>query len=88
MMETKNVLEIISAFIMVGALIGLLWERYKTGRGMGIRAIQFLAICFVFPSLLILGLEQRISQEAVATLLGTIVGYVLSGIGQDDRSKE
>ena len=41
----------------------------------------------MLPVIGILALEQRLSSEAVATLLGTVVGYVLSGIGKDERRK-
>lgn len=80
----KAWIELAAAVIMIGGLGGLLYDRYKHQKGIGVRAIQFLAVMFVIPAILILALERVLSSESTATLLGTIVGYVLSGIGKDE----
>ena len=46
--------------------------------------IQFLAVVFVVPAIIILALEGVLGTESTAALLGAIVGYVLSGIGKDE----
>jgi hypothetical protein len=38
-------------------------ERLYSGRGLGVRAIQFLAVGLVIAAVLILALEQRLSNE-------------------------
>jgi hypothetical protein len=43
----------------------------------------------VTPTVLILGLEDKISRENMGTILGAIIGYVLPGIGGPaDRNKK
>jgi len=49
------------------------------------RTIQLLAVSFVVPTVLILALDGILVREALATLLGTFLGYVLSGIGEETR---
>src|SRR6266852_7456529 len=49
-------------------------------RGIGVRIIQFLAIVCIVPAIVILRLYDKISSDAVMTLLGTVIGFVLSNI--------
>ena len=70
--------------LMFLGLAGVFYERMKMGRGIGLRVIQFLSVVLVFPTVLILALEDKVNKEGLATLLGTIVGYLLSGIGSDE----
>lgn len=82
----KTIVEGVAAILMVLALGGILYDRIKRQKGIGVRVIQFLAVCFVIPALLILALEGKISTEVTGTLIGTIIGYTLSGIGKDEPS--
>lgn len=86
-MEFKGIIELLAASIMVAGLIGIFIERLITKRGIGVRVIQFLAVTLIIPSILILSLEGILEAQASATLFGTIVGYVLSGIGKDEVTK-
>ena len=86
-MEFKGIIELLVASIMVAGLIGIFIERLITKRGIGVRVIQFLAVTLIIPSILILSLEGILEAQASATLFGTIVGYVLSGIGKDEVTK-
>jgi hypothetical protein len=49
--------------------------------GFSIRSIQFLAVTFVIPTIVILALSGQLDKPTLGTLLGTVVGYVLSGLG-------
>lgn len=71
---------------MAGGLVGVFVNRLHLKRGLGIRIIQFLAVAFILPTIVILSLEGVLESQASATLLGTIIGYVLSGIGKDEPS--
>ncbi len=86
-MEFKGIIELLAAGIMVAGLIGIFIERIITKRGIGVRVIQFLAVTLIIPAILILSLEGVLEAQASATLFGTIVGYVLSGIGKDEVTK-
>jgi F0F1-type ATP synthase assembly protein I len=76
--------EIVACTVMVGGMIGVLVERYRSKRGTGVRAIQFLGLTLVLPIILILSLEDVLSGQTTATLVGVVVGYILSGIGKDE----
>jgi len=80
----KELIELIAAIIMICGLAGILYDRIKYKKGIGVRVIQFLAVVFVVPAILILALEGILSTESTAALLGAIIGYILSGIGKDE----
>lgn len=74
---------IIAALIMAGGLYGIFYLVVKQNASLGIKAIQFLALVFVLPLLLILGVYNVLGRETIGTLLGVVVGYVLSGFGKE-----
>jgi len=80
----KDWIELAAAVIMIGGLIGVFVNRWQTKKGIGVRIIQFLAVLLVVPAVLVLALERLLTSETVGTLLGAIVGYILSGIGKDE----
>lgn len=84
-MTSVNILEIVATGTMVVGIIGVLWTR-RDGKGMGLRVIQFTALVTVLPIILILALEKMISTDVIGTLLGAIVGYVLSGISAESKA--
>jgi hypothetical protein len=53
--------------------------------GMGIRTIQFLAIILVIPLLLVLALEGLIERSALGALIGTLLGFIFSKIGEAEK---
>jgi phosphatidylserine synthase len=81
-MKTSDIVELLAAALMVIGLLAVFINRWKTGRGLGARVIQLLAVIFVIPAILILALEKFLTAETVATLFGTMIGYLLSGIGK------
>lgn len=78
----KEWIEIILAGIMLFGLIGIFHNRLKLKKGIGVRVIQLTTVILLLPTILILALEEFLSLDVVATLLGAIVGYVLAGIGE------
>lgn len=82
----KNVVEVGALILMFIGLSGILYDRISHQKGIGLRVIQFLAVCFVAPTVLILALESRLSTDSTAAILGAIVGYILSGIGKDEQT--
>jgi hypothetical protein len=77
--------------LAVLAMCVVVWDRHHHDpkKGIGVRAIQFLAVVLLIPSIVVLSLVGKLEGQATATLLGTIVGYVLSAIGKDEgRGKE
>lgn len=41
----------------------------------------------VLPTILILALENILQAQTTAALMGTVVGYILAGIGKEDPQK-
>lgn len=67
--------------IMAIAIVLVFAERLKSGRGLGARSIQVLAVVMIVPAILLLAIRGNIKGEAVASLIGALVGYVLAGVG-------
>lgn len=74
---------IIGALIMAGGLGGIYYLIIKQNATLGIKTIQFLAIVFILPLLLVLGVMNVLGRETIGTILGVVVGYVLSGFGKE-----
>ncbi len=74
---------LIGALIMAGGLGGIFYLILKQNMTIGTKIIQFLAIAFVLPLILVLGILNILGRETIGTIIGTVVGYVLSGIGKE-----
>ncbi len=74
----------IGVLIMAAGLGGILYLIIKQQATISTKVIQFLTIAFMLPLLLILGITDSLGKDTIATLLGVIVGYVLSGFGKDN----
>jgi len=75
---------------MVGSLGGVVWDRFlrKEPKGLGIRIIQFVAVCQVVPAVVLLSIADKLPQGAGATLLGAVVGYALSNLSDNSKKQE
>ncbi len=69
----------IAVLIMAGGLGGIYYLVIKQNATIGVKSTQFLAIVFVLPLLLILGIFNILREETIGPLVGVIIGYVLSG---------
>jgi hypothetical protein len=74
---------VIGALIMAGGLGGIYYLIIKQNATLGAKTIQFLAIVFILPLMLVLGIMNVLGRETIGTILGVVVGYVLSGFGKD-----
>ena len=75
---------VIGAVIMAGGLGGVLYLIIKQQAAISTRLILFLTIALVVPLLLVLGIMNTLGRETIGTLLGVIVGFVLSlGFGKE-----
>jgi len=74
---------LIGAIIMAGGLGGIFYLILKQNMTIGTTTIQFLAIVFVLPLVLVLGILNVLGRETIGTIIGTAVGYVLSGVGKE-----
>jgi len=85
--STKDIIEIMMGCIMLAVIIGVLIRSLrKTGiagkpSGIGARVIQFTCVSLIIPGIIILGIEDILKGETIATIIGGLIGYVLSGVG-------
>ncbi len=104
-MTTKECLELIMAFTMAGVLLLIFLRSFLNAKsttttkdgntskgkvgGIGARTIQFTCISLIIPCIIILALEGILKGETIATIIGGLIGYVLSGISNyDNKDKE
>jgi len=76
-------ISLLSVLIMAGGLGGVLYLVIKKQTTINNKIIQFLAVTFVLPLLITLGIMNILGRETIGTLLGVVVGYVLSGFGKE-----
>lgn len=80
----KSAIEATMLAIAIIGETGGIWNRIKTGKGIGVRFLQYLGLTVLVPTIVILSLECRISQEMTGAIAAAAVGGVLAGIGKDD----
>jgi hypothetical protein len=80
----KEILELGFMGVMILIVIGVFLQRIISGKSIGARVIQFLALGLLVPGILILALEKVLISETVAALLGGMAGYILSDVGRYD----
>ena len=85
--NTTSVIEISMAVIMTFTIAGVFWRIIRKNKGIGIRLIQFTCVVLIIPTIVILAIENIIKGETVATIIGGLIGYVLSGVN-DSASKK
>ncbi len=74
---------ILGMLIMAGGLGGIYYLIIKQNAVIGPKTIQFTAIVFIMPLMIVLGIWNVLGRETIGTLLGVVVGYVMSTIGKD-----
>ncbi|HUS10909.1 MAG TPA: hypothetical protein VMZ30_10620 [Pyrinomonadaceae bacterium] len=78
--------EMFASAVMLASVIGVLWLVFRTYKVIGFsitpRHIQFVSVCLIVPTILILGLEKVLTSETTATLIGGLAGYLLSNLGK------
>jgi hypothetical protein len=67
---------------VIGVFVVVLLTQNLRLRSIGPRHIQFVSVCLIVPTILILGLEKVLTSETTATLIGGLAGYLLSGLGR------
>ena len=70
---------IIAALIMAGGVGGIFYLIIKQNAVIGNKTIQFLTIVLVLPLVLILGIFNVLRADTIGTIIGVIIGYVLTG---------
>jgi hypothetical protein len=86
-------IEIIAALTMLLVSAGIMCNRClrdKNGgvKGIGVRVIQLMALSAILPVTLILALEKVLDGGSVATIIGTLVGYLFAHISNFDKQSD
>lgn len=71
-MGWRVTVEILAVLIMLGGVGGIFFGVFKGTIALSVRTLQFLAIAFVVPAVLILSLERSIGSESTAASHRTI----------------
>jgi hypothetical protein len=80
----KAIVEAAMLVIAIVGTIGGIWNRVKLQKGIGIRFIQYLGLTVLVPTIVVLSLEDRISQEMTGAIAAAAVGGVLAGVGKEE----
>lgn len=92
-MNYKELIEIILAATMAIVPIGFLLHRTFSKKqsgdnfGIGVRSIQFISVGMLLPAVVLLSFEKLIDGCTVAALVGSLVGYLFSGIVSFDQKR-
>jgi hypothetical protein len=80
-------IELIASASIPIAVVAVIIHRIERQLGIGVRAIQYMALAIIVPLVLILALEGILERSAVGALIGALVGYLFSNIGKYDERK-
>lgn len=74
---------LIAVLIMAGGLGGVFYLLINQRATISTKTIQLLAIIFVLPLILILGIVNVLRGDTIGALVGVVVGFVLSAVGRE-----
>jgi hypothetical protein len=87
--STKDIVDIVAIAMLPIGFVGFLWQRRSSGKAIDAPGVQFIAVVFLLPIILILALEKVLDGMTVGTLIGAFTGYLLAGARDArDRSKD
>jgi hypothetical protein len=58
-------------------VVGILGQEKVAERGLGAGMIQLLGVVILGPIVLILGIEKVLNSEAIAAIVGALVGFAI-----------
>lgn len=83
---TAAIIQYACLAMMSIAILGILYRSTFGKKGIGARVIQFVAVVLIIPTILILSVREILNPETIATLIGGLLGYLLSGIANYDKN--
>ena len=72
--------------IMGIVALGGVLNRVIGKKGIGLRFCQFLAIGMGVPAIIMLAFGDKIEKQAVASLIGAVIGFFVSRGGKDEEN--
>jgi hypothetical protein len=74
---------------VIGVIVRSIFVRNNgVVRSIGARLIQFTCVALIIPAIIILGVLKLLSGETIATIIGGLIGYVLSNVGDYGKEKK
>ncbi len=84
-MDVRPWVELLLALTIPVGVGGVMWHRIAGGKGLSARSIQFVAVVMLVPAIVILAMEKILEAATIGTLIGSLTGYLLSGISNYDK---
>jgi hypothetical protein len=78
-LDVKGAIELAAAATTAVGAIGSLI--YAAKRGIGPGTIKLAGAVMIIPIVLILALEKTLEPSTLGTVIGAVLGFVLSGVG-------
>lgn len=87
--STKDIVDIVAIAMLPLSFAGFMWQRRSSGKAIDAAAVQFIAVVFLLPVIVVLALEKVLDGMTVGTLIGAFTGYLLAGArdGRADRDR-
>lgn len=84
---TIECVQLASAAVFPLTVVAVIINRLASGKGIGVRVVQFTAAAMVIPGVVILATGGYIGGETSAALIGAFIGYLFANIGNFDKSE-
>jgi hypothetical protein len=90
-MTARDWVEVTLALTIPLSILSLMLVQWhaqgKWGKPLGVRLIQTITACTFMPAVVILAMERILEGEAVAALIGGVIGYLFSNIREPNAKK-
>ncbi len=93
----KYIISGVCLLVMAGGVFGVFHNKLREPRlkegerprakGLSIRSIQAFTILLVVPGVIILGVLEILHSDAIAAILGGLIGYVLSSLSEHETEQ-
>jgi hypothetical protein len=80
----RYIVEILAMLVLIGSAGAILYGVLKGTLAFSGRTIQFAALAIALPGIMVLAMEHAVNGETVAAIIGTVVGFVLSGLTRNE----
>lgn len=82
--ETVQLLCVATILAIVALVI---FERIWSGRGIGVRAIQFVVGASIVPFVIAMTLAGKMDTQLIGVTIGTLIGYLFGSISKFDERR-
>ncbi len=82
---------VFASLALLGGAWGVFARLKAKGQGFAPNSLQALAIVFFLPTMVVVAAVSEIDKQAIAALLGTVAGYILSspkGTEKEERKSK